>query len=288
MSLSSTSLFMTRRAGLAIGAALLTAALAVADPPAARADALPPGATGYHDGMMPPTSPDARAGAASPVAASASGSRVREAPSAARPWSGTGVDVARYQHPYGAPIRWSRVAASGQDIAIVKATEVYAGRSGPVLYTNPYLQADLSGAHAAGLTVGAYAFAHPEFSATAQADDFAAAIGHLPNPSLPPVLDLETTGGLTVPELQAWTKAFLVRLQHDTGVVPMIYTGPGFWNSHMGGTTAFAHYPLWEAHWTSADAPAPFGGWSSYTLWQYTNTAVVPGITGYVDQSRIH
>jgi lysozyme len=196
--------------------------------------------------------------------------------------------VARYQHPYGAAIDWARVAASGQDIAIVKATEVYAGSGGrPVLYTNSYLHADLSGAHAAGLRIGAYAFAHPEFSATAQADDFAAAIWPLPSGSLPPVLDLETNGGLSVAALQMWTKTFLDRLEHDTGVVPMIYTGPAFWSTYMGGTTAFAHYPLWEAHWTSAPAPAQFGGWSTYTVWQFTDRAVVPGIQGYVDGNRI-
>jgi GH25 family lysozyme M1 (1,4-beta-N-acetylmuramidase) len=233
--------------------------------------------------MMPVTSPDAHvATSGSPGAHALVASARSSAPA-------TGVDVARYQHPNGAAVDWARVAASGQRFAVVKATELYAGLGGqPVLYTNPYLHADLQDAHAAGLVVGAYAFAHPEFSATAQADDFAAAIGTLPSRSLPPVLDLESSGGLSVPALQAWTQAFLDRLEHDTGVVPMIYTGPGFWNSHMGGTTAFAHYPLWEAHWTSADAPAPFGGWSSYTLWQYTNTAVVPGITGYVDQSRSH
>jgi lysozyme len=233
--------------------------------------------------MMPSTSPDARG-----VAASSSVSRSSGASSAGRSWRGTGVDVSHYQHPNGAAIDWARVAASGQDIAIVKATEVYAGSGGrPVLYTNPYLRADLAGAHAVGLRIGTYAFAHPEFSATVQADDFAAAIGTLPKGSLPPVLDLETSGGLSVAALQGWTKTFLDRLQHDTGVVPMIYSGPGFWSAFMGGTTAFAGYPLWEAHWTSARAPDPFGGWSTYTVWQFTDTALVPGISGYVDGDRI-
>jgi lysozyme len=67
----------------------------------------------------------------------------------------------------------------------------------------------------------------------------------------------------------------------------MIYTGPGFWAAAMGGTTAFAGYPLWEAHWTTAAAPARFGGWSDYALWQFTDTAVVPGISGFVDEDRL-
>jgi GH25 family lysozyme M1 (1,4-beta-N-acetylmuramidase) len=235
-----------------------------------------------HDGMMPATSPDAR------VSGSPSGTAHRGVASAGLSSRATGIDLSAYQHPSGAAVDWPRVAASGQRFAIVKATELYTGTGGlPVLYTNPYLHADLSDAHAAGLVVGCYAFAHPEFSATVQADDFAAAVGTLPEGSLPPVLDLETSGGLSVAALQVWTQAFLDRLQQDTGVAPMIYTGPGFWSTYMGGTTAFARYPLWEAHWTSAPAPAAFGGWSSYTVWQFTNTAVVPGISGYVDGNRV-
>jgi GH25 family lysozyme M1 (1,4-beta-N-acetylmuramidase) len=61
-----------------------------------------------------------------------------------------------------------------------------------------------------------------------------------------------------------------------------------FWNTYMGGTTAFAHYPLWEANWTSAMAPVQFGGWTTYKVWQFTDRAVIPGIRGYVDGNRIH
>ena len=271
----------TRSLPLVVATVLLTATVVLGGGPTAAAGSPAVAVTGLHEGMMPAGSPDSQAPGTGdgPVAA--------VGPAAASTSGASGVDVARYQHPNGAAIDWARVAASGQRFAVVKATELYGDSSGqPVLYTNPYLRSDLEGAHAAGLVVGSYAFAHPEFSATTQADDFAAAIGTLPDGSLSPVLDLETSGGLPVAQLQAWTQAFLDRLQQDTGIVPMIYTGPGFWNSFMGGTTAFAAYPLWEAHWTSAPAPSAFGGWTHYTLWQYTSSGVVPGITGYVDRSR--
>jgi GH25 family lysozyme M1 (1,4-beta-N-acetylmuramidase) len=236
------------------------------------------GATGLHDGMMPAGSPDARvtAAALSDLTAAAVSMPL-------------GIDVARYQHPSGAAIDWGQVAASGKRFAIVKATELYTGSNGqPVLYTNPYLRGDLTGAHAAGLVIGTYAFAHPENSATAQADAFAAAIGTLPPGSLPPVLDLELDGGLSVSALVTWTQTFLNRLQTRTGIVPMIYSGPNFWKTELGNSTAFARYPLWEAHYTSASAPYQMGGWSTYTLWQYTSTATVAGITGDVDQNRFN
>lgn len=204
-----------------------------------------------------------------------------------------GVDVSSHQHPNGAGIDWSQVAASGQKFGLVKAIELYTDTTTgkPVLYTNPYLRQDVSGARSAGLMAGAYIYAHPENSPLVQADDLAAAVGTgsssiLPVGSLPLELDLETTGGLTVPQLVAWTHAFMDRLTFDTGTVPMIYAGPNFWSTNLGGSTAFAAYPLWEAHYTTNSAPYSMGGWPSYSLWQYTSTGSVPGIPTAVDQDR--
>lgn len=263
-------------------AGVVLAATAVLTPPYAAASPIP-GATGMHDRMMPTSSPDASsAGSAQP------NGTLGGTTAAAFPGAQTGVDVARYQHPNNASIDWNQVAASGQKFAIVKATELYTDTTTgkPVLYTNPFLPGDINGAHAAGLVVGAYAFAHPENSPTDQADAFAAAIGTLPPGSLPPVLDIEVDGGLGSGQLQGWTQTFLTRLQSDTNVVPMIYSSPGFWGSSMGGSTAFTGYPLWEAHYTTASAPYSMGGWNSYTLWQFSDSATIPGISATVDQSR--
>ena len=274
-SLPSTSRVLSRGAGCLLALALGIGV--VGAPAVARATTPTSGPTGLHDGMMPSGSPDAKH-TTGIAAAATTGSTPPP----------VGPDVSRWQHPSGAAIDWTQVAASGQSFAIVKATELYTDSGQAVLYTNPYLHGDLDGAHAAGLVVGAYAFAHPENSAIAQADDLAAAIGTLPPGSLPPVLDLEQAGGLSVSALISWTHAFLDRLQADTGTLPMIYTGPNFWKTYLGNTTEFAGYPLWEAHYTTAAAPMSIGGWSSYTLWQYTDAASIPGISGGVDQSRFN
>jgi GH25 family lysozyme M1 (1,4-beta-N-acetylmuramidase) len=261
----------SRRATVVL-AALVSGSL-VGLPPASAARAAN-GETGLHQAMMPMGSPD-RVRNTHPVAAT-------------RPHAGSatspalGPDVASYQHPNGAAIQWDQVAANGQTFALVKATELYTDSGGqPQLYRNPYLQSDLSGAEGAGLVVGSYAFAHPENDPLAQADAFSQAIGSLPPGSLPPVLDLETSGGLSVPRLIAWAHAFLDRLATDTGVTPMIYTGPSFWNDSLGGTTDFSSYPLWQATYTDAATPPTFGGWGTYT-----DAASVAGISGGVDQSR--
>jgi lysozyme len=225
--------------------------------------------------MMPAGSPDAVH----------RGARVRTGRSAAGPVNTQyGPDLASYQHPNGQPVDWSAVAGSAQAFAIVKATEMTSGG----LYVNPYLQQDLADAEANGIVAGSYAFARPEFAPGPQADAFAHAVGALPAGSLPPVLDLETTGGLSPTDLITWTHTFLDRLQADTGIVPMIYTGPNFWNSALAGTAAFNRYPLWEASYTGGPPPQTFGGWPTYTLWQFTDNATIPGISGGVDQSLLN
>ena len=81
-----------------------------------------------------------------------------------------GPDVSSYQHPNGAAINWKKVDESGQQFAIVKATE---GAS----YVNPYFAKDYAAAGAAGLVRGGYHFARPAYpivsSATEQAKAFA-------------------------------------------------------------------------------------------------------------------
>ena len=195
-----------------------------------------------------------------------------------------GIDVSSYQHPGSQPIDWAAVAASGQSFTIVKATE-------STDYTNPYLAADVTWARTSGLVVGLYHYARPEISPTAQADLFAQQVNRVAGTQLPPVLDLESTGGLSSAALIGWTSAFLTRLRSDTGRVPMIYSGPYFWSTAMAGTLAFGRYPLWEAHYTTAAQPQLVPAWPTWRLWQYSNgtfgsPAAVPGIPARVDRDR--
>lgn len=191
--------------------------------------------------------------------------------------SPVGPDVSAWQHPSNARIDWASVATSGQRFAFIKATQSN-------WYTNPYFSPDLRAARGAGMLVGAYHFADPSVSPLIQADDFAKAIVSVSGTNLPPVLDLEESGGLTPAALSSWVTSFLGRLQADTGRTPMIYTYPAFWLNDMGNTSNFSSYPLWLADYTSGSPLVP-GGWSGYALWQYTDAATIPGIPGAVDDS---
>lgn len=194
-----------------------------------------------------------------------------------------GPDVSSYQHPatstypHGRPINWKSVAGAGKAFAIVKATE-------GTTYLNPFFTKDYAGALAAGLVHGSYHFARPGLpitsTADAQAEYFAKTIGAVDTTqTLPPALDLEVSGGLSRAQLVTWAQVFLYRLRTLTGRTPMLYTYPYFWANNLGDATAFSRFPLWMAAYGTSKAPVA-------DLWQYTDSAKIPGISGGVDQSR--
>jgi lysozyme len=197
-----------------------------------------------------------------------------------------GVDVSSYQHPGGAAINWVAVHNQGAKFAFVKVSE---GGS----YVNPWGLSDIRGARNAGLYVGAYHFGRPRLPLSTAASDarrFAAQIGNVRQAGyLPPVLDLEVTGGLSAANITAWTRSFLSTLQAATGRTPIVYSGGWFWRGYMGNPGGFAAYPLWAAQYSPKSiGPDLFGTWSYSTFWQYTDAGLVSGIRGAVDASWFH
>lgn len=197
----------------------------------------------------------------------------------------SGPDVSSNNHAAKSSIKWGKIANGGRAFTIVKAT----GEHG---YTNPWFKSDWQGAGQAGLIRAAYHFALPtrkSGDARSQATHFLSVVkgaGGLNNPgTLPLVLDLEQAGGLRPAALQSWVRTFLTTVEHATHRPPLIYTYNYFWQHQMGNATTFTHYPLWIASYT-AHAPSPLpGGWTSWTLWQYTANGRLPGVRGVVDLS---
>lgn len=201
------------------------------------------------------------------------------APASAAPQ--VGPDVSSYQHPGGASINWFAVRAAGQQIAMVKATE-------STWYVNPFFIPDSLEMRAAGLIRGTYHFADPSRSAAAQAIFYATIVlGQNGMLDLPPVLDLENSGGLSPTALAAWVREFCTTLEGFTGRKTIIYTYPRFWNIQMGGTHEFADHPLWIASYKPVPE-MPNGGWTTWTFWQFTNAGRIPGISTPVDLSRFN
>jgi GH25 family lysozyme M1 (1,4-beta-N-acetylmuramidase) len=196
-----------------------------------------------------------------------------------------GIDVADHQHPGGAGIDWSQVAAAGYKFAFVKATE-------GDYYVNPYYASDLAQAKAAGLYATGYHFAIPNVSDGASQADYAVGNGgYAPDGrTLPLALDIEYNPygsecyGLSPAQMVSWISAFTAEVQRLTSQRPVIYSTADWWDTCTGDSAAFGSDPLWVAAYRSGNPPMP-AGWNNWTFWQYTSRASVPGISGYVDVS---
>lgn len=194
----------------------------------------------------------------------------------------TGVDVSKWQRPGGVALKWDEVAASGQKFAFIKATDGVEG-------DQKYFLEDSIAAAKAGLYVGSYHKAHPDRSATAQADQYVEALQQRDeqistDKTLPPVLDIELDNGLNPTQLQKWTKDFLERVEEKTGETPMIYTYRWFWQNPMGNSTDFTDYPLWLAAYEDSAPTSLPGGWESMAFWQRSSTGRIDGIPTIVDE----
>ena len=90
--------------------------------------------------------------------------------------------------------------------------------------------------------------------------------------------------GLDPAQMVAWITAFDGEVQRLTRKAPIIYTTADWWDTCTGASTAFGANPLWVAAYGVSSPPLP-AGWASWTFWQYTSSATVPGIIGNVDAS---
>lgn len=198
--------------------------------------------------------------------------------SAAQPW---GPDLSHYQRA----VDMRQLARAGASFVMLKATE------GPT-YEDPTYRRRHDEARAAGLVVGAYHFARPSKgldTALAQAHHFLRQIGTLRPGDLPPVLDLEQTGGLHPSDLVAWAARFLACVHDQSGRQPMLYTYSAFAAAHLSVPSAYGRltrYPLWLARYRRRP-PAPPAPWKGigWTFWQHSDRAKVAGVSGRCDRN---
>lgn len=126
----------------------------------------------------------------------------------------------------GAGRRWMAAAAllaglagAGYGFGIARAT----WGSGPV---DARFAANWSGMGAAGLLRGAYAYFAPWQDPLAQARAYLAAVGPLGDADLPPILDVEESGGLAPAALGERVGAWLAAVRAATGRTPIVLHNP--------------------------------------------------------------
>jgi len=198
-------------------------------------------------------------------------------------------------------VDWAQVRDAGQkSFVFIKAT------SGLLNDQKANLDANVAAIFrdAPELQVGAYHFAYPNFSVehtgVAEASHFLSiATSYIGPGYLPPVLDIENaeTGTIWNPsqhmsaeELVQWIKDWAGRVEAQTYVIPIIYTGNAYCQFLNGATNAhdLTRYPLWI--WTHPSTPTGDAGyilpWSTWTFQQYkidNDGATCLGVPGAVD-----
>jgi lysozyme len=186
-----------------------------------------------------------------------------------------GTDVSAAQ---GGHLDWPAVAAGGVRFAFCKATE-------HVGFVDSTFARNVVASAQAGLIAGSYHVLHPDADVQRQAKHyFDVAAGRS---ELPPVLDLELTGGLAGPEVARRAFAFIEATEALWGRPCTVYTAQWFW-SLIGDPPGpeFGERPLWVAHYgvKSPAIPRPWRerGWA---IWQFDGNGGrrLPGVDGDFD-----
>lgn len=167
---------------------------------------------------------------------------------------------------------WAGWKDAGVNFLYTKATE-------GDYYKNPKFAEQYIGSYNNGILRGAYHFANPSQSTGAQQADYFLSNGggwSADGKTLPGALDVEWNPygdacfGLTQDQMGQWITSFVTEYKSRTGVVPVIYTAPLWWNKCVGASYApdANGVPLWTAR---PDTPTPGelpAGWAKHMIWQ--------------------
>ncbi|SDH56798.1 glycoside hydrolase family 25 protein [Nonomuraea jiangxiensis] len=170
-----------------------------------------------------------------------------------------GLDVSHYEPLYN----W---AASPAQFGIIKATE-------GVDFRDASFARHWQELGKKGIVRGAYHYGHPAGDPIAEANYFLSTVNAQPaKPGDLLVLDLETTDGKSVPEVNAWAKTWLSYVKAKTGVAPMFYSSWRFANIYGHG---LSDYPLWVAHYGKEKGTVtPPADWKTWTIHQYSESPI--------------
>lgn len=189
-----------------------------------------------------------------------------------------GIDVSKFQ----ANIDWNRVKAAGIDFVIIRVG--YRGYQYGTIAEDPYFETNIKGALAAGIDVGVYFFSQAVTEKEAQEEAQWTMKKIAPYKiTYPVVIDTEyVTGGranaMTATQRTKVVNAFCAEV-NNSGYTPMIYANKSWLENNLV-MSSLKQYDVWLARYASAP-----GYTGAYTIWQYTDTGTVDGITGAVDRN---
>ena len=202
-----------------------------------------------------------------------------------------GLDVSHYQ----GKIDWKAVASHGdaQEEALRPAF-VFIKKSQGVGFQDPRFRHNALGAKDARLARGAYHVFDPNADVGAQVASFLKGLSGY-QLELAPVLDLESgiltkalATGESVTDSAENIGAWLAQVEAETRRTPIVYVGHNAMVRYFRAERPIpSRYPVWVAEYTAAAEPNVPPKWLPWIVWQFQDSATLPGITGRVDLDRV-
>lgn len=184
-----------------------------------------------------------------------------------------GIDISSHQ----GNIDWAKV---GNDPYIrfvyIKATE-------GATYQSRHYRYNVAGARRQGFLVGSYHYVTSTSPIDLQARNFFMQATR-ESQDLIPMLDVEERGAWSRSQLIDSVSKLAALLEEHYGRKPMIYSTIDFYNKNL--SPHFNKYPLYIGRYSSSKPNISWDG--RYTVWQFTENGIIPGIDAYVDLCHFH
>ncbi len=182
-----------------------------------------------------------------------------------------GIDLSHYQ----GEVFWEAVGEN------TKMAYVYLKATEGGDWIDDRYENNIELAHLHGLKVGSYHFYRPRTDQRQQLENFK--VQCLPGEQdLIPMIDIETTSGLSTDEFCDSLFKFLSLVEEAYKQKPLLYTFTNFYNKHLVGK--IDNYKLMIAQYT--DTEPVLADERDITMWQYTGKGSIVGVSGYIDKSR--
>jgi len=198
-----------------------------------------------------------------------------------------GVDVSVYEPN----VDWRALRTQGFKFALIRATSSTG-------YVDPKFAEHWAGAHEAGILRGAYHYLFGGQDAKKQAELYINTVGS-DKGELPPIVDLEDAYNENVSNgnLIRTCKTFLDIVEREFGRTPMIYSRRTYLEPRLsvqGKAPSWAKdYDLWVAQYPfefdparmpNVNMPQQPNGWKDWKFWQYSESAIVEGVTDEINR----
>ena len=160
-------------------------------------------------------------------------------------------------------VDWKKAKSSGVIFMIAKAMD---GSARIKYFKENYL-----GAKSAGIFTGMYSWLYDSsvIDISTQASSFAKMYSEF-DTDIPPVIDFEWSKPVN-PDYKD-LKEYLRIFENISGVTPMIYTAPAYWNAYGTQEQFWKKYPLWIANY-GVNQPTQIHPWGSdYKIWQWSDS----------------